>query len=267
MLGRGELADAVTKVEDVGRATGVRVGVGLAKAVQHAAHLRRDRLGRQPVHRRGIDQITRRHVHAARDAPRPAVVRAAGAGKLFGAEGVDEALAGIVDSARHALGIDVPTIRTRMALIQDQTLPATEGMLPPDKVDAECSYLAIAIEKTAGPAEREAWSWLLEKINKGLADIKADGTYDQILKKPLITEKATMMKDAANTVAFAVGGYITAAYWFTSSTSFANPAVTIGRAFTDTYVGIAWESVLPFILAQLVGGVVGLGLVKVVTKA
>ncbi|MDJ1370836.1 aquaporin family protein [Gulosibacter molinativorax] len=51
----------------------------------------------------------------------------------------------------------------------------------------------------------------------------------------------------------AVGAYIGAAYWFTSSTSFANPAVTIGRIFSDTFAGIAPSSVLPFILAQLVG--------------
>ena len=58
----------------------------------------------------------------------------------------------------------------------------------------------------------------------------------------------------------AVGAYIGAAYWFTSSTSFANPAVTIGRAFTDTFAGIAPTSVPGFVLAQLVGLVVGVGL-------
>ncbi|MFD7078761.1 aquaporin [Streptomyces sp. NPDC059918] len=58
-----------------------------------------------------------------------------------------------------------------------------------------------------------------------------------------------------------VASYIGAAYWFTSSTSFANPAVTIGRAFTDTFAGIAPVSLTPFIAAQLLGGVLGLGLV------
>ncbi|MER5435062.1 MIP/aquaporin family protein [Streptomyces sp. NPDC002588] len=61
--------------------------------------------------------------------------------------------------------------------------------------------------------------------------------------------------------AAAVASYIGAAYWFTSSTSFANPAVTIGRTFTDTFAGIAPASVLPFIAAQLAGAAVGLGLV------
>jgi glycerol uptake facilitator-like aquaporin len=63
------------------------------------------------------------------------------------------------------------------------------------------------------------------------------------------------------TVAFAVGGYIAAAYWFTSSTSFANPAVTIGRMFSDTFAGIAPTSVLPFVLMQFVGGAAGAGVV------
>jgi glycerol uptake facilitator-like aquaporin len=64
-----------------------------------------------------------------------------------------------------------------------------------------------------------------------------------------------------DTVAYAVGGYITAAYWFTSSTSFANPAVTLARTLSDSFAGIAPASVPAFVLVQLVGGVVGLGLV------
>jgi glycerol uptake facilitator-like aquaporin len=58
----------------------------------------------------------------------------------------------------------------------------------------------------------------------------------------------------------AVGAYIGAAYWFTSSTSFANPAVTIGRAFTRTFAGIAPGSVAGFVAFQLVGLLVGVGL-------
>jgi glycerol uptake facilitator-like aquaporin len=61
----------------------------------------------------------------------------------------------------------------------------------------------------------------------------------------------------------AVGAYIGAAYWFTSSTSFANPAVSIGRAFSDTFAGIAPGSLLGFIVAQLFGAVVGVGLLAV----
>ncbi|MEU6252364.1 MIP/aquaporin family protein [Streptomyces sp. NPDC047043] len=65
----------------------------------------------------------------------------------------------------------------------------------------------------------------------------------------------------AQSAPVAVASYIGAAYWFTSSTSFANPAVTVGRAFTDTFAGIAPASVAPFVVAQLAGAVVGLGLV------
>ena len=61
--------------------------------------------------------------------------------------------------------------------------------------------------------------------------------------------------------AAAVGAYIGAAYWFTSSTSFANPAVTVGRMFSDTFAGIAPGSVPGFIVAQIIGGLVGLALV------
>ena len=65
----------------------------------------------------------------------------------------------------------------------------------------------------------------------------------------------------------AVGAYIGAAYWWTSSTSFANPAVTLGRAFTDTFAGIAPDDVPGFVLAQLLGGALGAGLVAVLHPA
>lgn len=55
----------------------------------------------------------------------------------------------------------------------------------------------------------------------------------------------------------AVGAYIGAAYWFTSSTSFANPAVTVGRVFSDTFAGIAPDSAAAFVVVQLVGLVIG----------
>ncbi len=69
------------------------------------------------------------------------------------------------------------------------------------------------------------------------------------------------LRSGRQTVALAVGGYITAAYWFTSSTSFANPAVTVARTLTDTFAGIAPSSAPMFVLMELVGGALGLGLV------
>ena len=65
----------------------------------------------------------------------------------------------------------------------------------------------------------------------------------------------------------AVAAWIGSAYFFTSSTSFANPAVTIGRVFSDTFAGINPASVLPFIIAQLIGAMLGVALVKGVTRA
>jgi glycerol uptake facilitator-like aquaporin len=65
---------------------------------------------------------------------------------------------------------------------------------------------------------------------------------------------------SASSVPYAVALYITAAYWFTSSTSFANPAVTFARSFSNTYAGIAPPGVPAFIVAQLVGTLVALPL-------
>ncbi|SFS16179.1 Glycerol uptake facilitator (Major Intrinsic Protein Family) [Microbacterium sp. cf046] len=73
----------------------------------------------------------------------------------------------------------------------------------------------------------------------------------------------TRIRRTIPVIAAAVGSYIGAAYWFTSSTSFANPAVAVGRVFTDTFAGIAPASVLPFIGAQLIGAALGTGLAVV----
>lgn len=64
-------------------------------------------------------------------------------------------------------------------------------------------------------------------------------------------------------IPFAVAGYIAGAYWFTSSTSFANPAVTIGRTMSDTFAGIAPADAPVFILMQLLGGALALGAVLI----
>ncbi len=66
----------------------------------------------------------------------------------------------------------------------------------------------------------------------------------------------------ARTAPAAVGAYIGAAYFFTSSTSFANPAITIGRMFSDTFAGIAPSSVLSFIAAQITGGILAVVIIR-----
>ncbi len=67
----------------------------------------------------------------------------------------------------------------------------------------------------------------------------------------------------SHTTPAAVGAYIGAAYFFTSSASFANPAITVGRMFSDTFAGIAPSSAPSFIGAQIVGGILAVGLVRV----
>ena len=63
-----------------------------------------------------------------------------------------------------------------------------------------------------------------------------------------------------------VGAYISAAYFFTSSTSFANPAVTVARTLSDSFAGIAPASVLPFIAAQVIGAIAGIALTNFITS-
>jgi glycerol uptake facilitator-like aquaporin len=78
----------------------------------------------------------------------------------------------------------------------------------------------------------------------------------------LVVIFGTVRSGRGDRVAYAVGGYILAAYWFTSSTSFANPAVTVARMFSDTFAGIAPASVAMFVLMQLVGGLLGYALIR-----
>ena len=76
----------------------------------------------------------------------------------------------------------------------------------------------------------------------------------------LIVILGVVRSGRAGLAAIAVGGYITAAYWFTSSTSFANPAVTVGRTLSDTFAGIAPSSVPMFVVMQVAGALVAAAL-------
>jgi arsenate reductase len=78
----------------------------------------------------------------------------------------------------------------------------------------------------------------------------------------LLVVQGCVRSGRANVVSFAVGAWIGGAYWFTSSTSFANPAVTIARTLSDTFAGIAPASAPMFIVMQLVGMVIAFGLVR-----
>jgi glycerol uptake facilitator-like aquaporin len=78
----------------------------------------------------------------------------------------------------------------------------------------------------------------------------------------LLTVIWSCSKFHAHTVPYAVGAYITAAYWFTASTSFANPAVTLARAASDTFAGIRAADVPGFVAAQLLGAVTATALCR-----
>lgn len=100
---------------------------------------------------------------------------------------------------------------------------------------------------TFSERERASWSHLL-------AEVVATAGLVMLIFALVRTNRVAL-------AAPAVGAYIGAAYWFTSSTSFANPAVSIGRMLSDTFAGIAPSSVPAFVIAQIVGAALGAGLV------
>ena len=75
----------------------------------------------------------------------------------------------------------------------------------------------------------------------------------------LLASILALLRTRPEAIPYAVGLVITAGYWWTSSTSFANPAVTIARAFTDTFAGIRPDDVGPFIAAQLIAAASAIG--------
>ncbi len=83
----------------------------------------------------------------------------------------------------------------------------------------------------------------------------------------LLVIYGTVRSGRVAAVPYAVGAWIGAAYWFTSSTSFANPAVTVARTLSDTFAGIDPSSVPAFVLMQLAGAAVALGLVSLLYPA
>ena len=91
-----------------------------------------------------------------------------------------------------------------------------------------------------------------EKVRTGLGQWAAEG----VATFGLVATILGCLRARPDAVAMAVGLYITAGYWFTASTSFANPAVTVARSFTNTFAGIQVADAPAFILMQIVGGVV-----------
>ncbi len=95
---------------------------------------------------------------------------------------------------------------------------------------------------------------LSEKVRSGTSQWFAEW----VATFGLVVTILATLKAKPSAIPVSVGLYITAAYWFTASTSFANPAVTFARAFSDTFAGIRLADVLPFVAAQLLGAVTAL---------
>jgi glycerol uptake facilitator-like aquaporin len=102
----------------------------------------------------------------------------------------------------------------------------------------------------------EPWLALSQHARTGWAQWLAEG----VATFGLLAVIRGVSRSQPKATAFAVGAYITAAYWFTSSTSFANPAVTVARALTATFTGIRPADVPGFLVAQFVGGLLATGL-------
>ena len=84
---------------------------------------------------------------------------------------------------------------------------------------------------------------------------------------PVLLRRRLIAEFLGSAFLAAVGAFIGAAYWFTSSTSFANPAITIGRMFSNTFAGIAPSSVPSFIGAQIIGGALAIAVIKALYPA
>lgn len=127
-----------------------------------------------------------------------------------------------------------------LAYVVAQMLGAVLGVMAAHLMFEE-SVLQISAKVRSGPAQ-----WFAEWV-------AAFGLVVTIL---------LTLRTNASAVAASVGLYITAAYWFTASTSFANPAVTVARALSDTFAGIRPADVAPFVLAQLAGAVSALAVCR-----
>jgi glycerol uptake facilitator-like aquaporin len=102
----------------------------------------------------------------------------------------------------------------------------------------------------------------LVQLSMKARDGWSQGFSEWVATLGLVTTILLTMRAKPPAVATSVGLYIAAAYWFTASTSFANPAVTLARAFSDTFAGISLAGVPLFVAAQLAGALSALGLVR-----
>jgi glycerol uptake facilitator-like aquaporin len=123
-------------------------------------------------------------------------------------------------------------------------------------------YLAA---QTAGAVGGAVLANLMYDVPQGFSDTARSGggllLGEAVATAGLVALVVTLQRTRRTSLAApAIGAYIAAAYWFTSSTSFANPAVTVCRALSDSFAGIDPASVPAFVLAQVAGAVAGLGI-------
>lgn len=133
------------------------------------------------------------------------------------------------------------------------------GSQPKGQVHPETLRLLQSLDYNASAYRSKSWEEFAKPgatVRTGPGQWFAEGVATFGL---LLTIFGCLARTPAS-IPYAVGLYITAAYWFTASTSFANPAVTIARALSDTFAGIAPGGVMAFIIAQFIGALAAVAL-------
>jgi len=129
---------------------------------------------------------------------------------------------------------------------------ATQGGLPwrvvPGYVATQCAGALFGVAVAHGMFGQPLFSWS-QHVRSGLPQMFSEG----VATFGLVSVIWGCVRQRPAAVPFAVGAYITAAYWFTASTSFANPAVTLARSATNTFAGIRLADAPGFVIAQLLG--------------
>ena len=196
------------------------------------------------------------------------VAEATGTAMLLAAVVGSGIMAEQLSSGNHALALLANTIATGAALVAliltfeaisgahfnpaVTIAGASQGSLPwrdvPGYVVAQCSGAALGVW-TAHVMFEQPLFMLSHRERSGPAQMFSEF----VATFGLVAVIAGSSRRRSSTVPFAVAAYITSAYWFTASTSFANPAVTVARALSDTFAGIRPLDVPGFVLAQFVG--------------
>ena len=140
-----------------------------------------------------------------------------------------------------------PAVTVVMAMTRDLTPPLAAGYVVVQVIGAVAGAVLANAMFALDPIT------LSTTVRSGFPNMLSEG----VATFGLVGVVICVGRTRASIAPLAVAAYIVAAYWFTASTSFANPAVTIGRAFSDTYAGIRPADVAAFVAAQAVGASIG----------